>query len=167
MSRDRLPAVLLRPMLRRLGVLLLGVVLCLRALALPLDMAGHAMPPATAEGIAVTGVTTAAHGEHEAPTASATAGGQHALPGASPTTSDSHLALSGAPACHDGPGTLPAHDAPADAHVCQILCAIACAPLLLPMPLIVAHDGGERRHERAPLLPPGVVPAPEHRPPIA
>ena len=160
MSIDRHCTALLRPTLRRLGMLLLGVILGLRALALPLDLSGHvAHLPATLI-VATAGVSM---------TSETVLGPGLSVPGYSAAAASDarRVALSGEPACHEGQGTLPEPDASADPRVCQIVCAVACAPLLLSMPLIVAHEAGERRHERAPLLPSGVVPAPEHRPPIA
>ena len=138
-------------------VLLLGAVLVVRALMLPLDLLGHAgqrsgSVSATLPALEMSVGVASAVTKHQA----LARGGAGSVSG-----------TSGEPACHDSHAAAPERSTSADPRVCQILCAVACAPLLLPVPLNVAHHGGERRHERAPLLPDGIVMAPEHRPPIA
>lgn len=153
MSTDRRPAVVPPALLRRMVVLLLGVVLVLRALMLPLDLLEHAGQRSGGVSATLLALETSV--------------GVRSVVHPNDVLAVSVSDTSGEPSCHDSHAAAPERSTSADARVCQILCAVACAPLLLPMSLDVAHDAGERRLERAPLLPDGIVLAPEHRPPIA
>ena len=119
-------------------MLLVGLALALRALALPFDMTA---PRAVGESVAAASVAPA------------------------PSS-----------ACHASPGA--SHqDAPADdqtlrkphgdARVCQILCAIACAPLLFETALPPVLHAGAAPYDAPPPLPLGVASPPDHPPPIA
>lgn len=70
------------------------------------------------------------------------------------------------PTCHTG--EKPAPGTPSLKHkVCQILCDITCAPLLLTTQPAMAQDRVEARPPVSVARLRGVLPAPEHPPPIA
>lgn len=123
-------------------LLVLGLALALRALAWPIGMFGmqHAMATATAPS----GSAAACHA-HD----------RHADPASQDAASPAPSVDSGAPASAE------------DAGVCQILCAIACAPSLLQTAALPAHGVAPPRHAVSQPLPLGVVAPPDLPPPIA
>ena len=121
-------------------LLVLGLVLAFRALAWPLDMAAHRPAPA----VQLAGEEC--HAQND----------QHAYHGATPLK--------------DGALSNSADGVPAkagDERVCQILCAVACAPLLLQAPALPVANAAQPRHGAPLPLPLGVVAPPDLPPPIA
>lgn len=127
-------------------LLVIGLVLALRALAWPLDMVAHRPASASPTVVAQADATTC-HVQHD----------QHA---GHRTTLLEHK--------HPAPsadGALPG--SADDASVCLILCAIACAPLLLQVAELPAHSAAQPRYDAPQPLPLGVVAPPDLPPPIA
>lgn len=121
-------------------LLVLGLVLALRALAWPLDMVAHRPAPA----VQLAGEVC--HARHD----------QHADHDAAPLTDEAvSKSADGEPA------------KAGDERVCQILCAVACAPLLLQAPALPAAVAAQSRYDAPLPLPLGVVAPPDLPPPIA
>ena len=125
---------------QRCLLLVLGLALALRALAWPLEMSG----PQHATATAPAGSAAACHA-HE----------RHADPASQQATSPATAVGGGAPASTEEEG------------VCQILCAIACAPSLLQTAALPARSAAPPRHAVLQPLSLGVVVPPDLPPPIA
>lgn len=121
-------------------LLVLGLVLALRALAWPLDMVAHRPAPAVQLAGEVCHAQHDPHADHDA-----------ARPkgGAASSSADGVPAEAG------------------DERVCQILCAVACAPLLLQTPALPAAVAAQPRYDAPQPLPLGVIAPPDLPPPIA
>ena len=115
-------------------LLLLGLTIAFRALALPLSMESHRPQVKNAEPQAATKSV-----EHPA-------------------------------ACHEEKAS---HDpvapdnAPEKTQSCQIVCDIANAPVLLSHPIDLAPEGFAVLNAATSGLKPGIIPLPDHPPPIA
>ena len=124
---------------QRCLLLVLGLVLALRALAWPLEMSGPQHATATAPSGSA--VACQAHD-------------RHADPASQQATSPAPSVDGGAPASTEDEG------------VCQILCAIACAPSLLQTAALPARSAAPPRQAVLQPLPLGVVAPPDLPPPI-
>lgn len=124
-------------------LLVIGLVLALRALAWPLEMVAHRSASASPTVAAQADATTC-HDQHAGHRATLLEHG-HPAPSAD--------------------GALPG--SAGEASVCLILCAIACAPLLLPAAELPAHNAAQPRYDAPQPLPLGVVAPPDLPPPIA
>lgn len=120
-------------------LLVLGLALALRALAWPIEMSG----PQHATATAPSGSAVACHA-HD----------RHADPASQEATSPAPSVDGGAPASAE------------EAGVCQILCAIACAPSLLQTAALPARSAAPPRHAVHQPLSLGVVAPPDLPPPI-
>ena len=136
-------------------LLVLGLVLAWRALAWPLDMA--VQRPASAESATVAQLDGeacharhAAHDQHD--------GYAH------PEAAASGNVAAAVQAANPADGAAGKTDA---ARVCQIFCAVACAPLLLPAQALPAAIAVQSRYAPPLPLPLGVVAPPDLPPPIA
>lgn len=123
-------------------LLLVGLALALRALAVPLEMTAH---PAR------TPVQTALSAQ------------------AAPAAYDATVARAEAfddTACHDGNAASAQQKSPPDTRVCQILCAVVGSPLLFNLPAPLAQGTIEASYTAPLPLSLGVALPPDHPPPI-